>query len=1393
MNPLGKSEENHSAILHKMLPEVRHILQVAAVYHQPISKTDLEHLARDLRDCYARGELVFQSNFSSLCKNKVDELLKVKWLLQDPMKRVFVNPSILDIVLQSTILDGSFPALTKRIQQKYPRPPEISYELYGKEGLYVRDAHLAFYQGDWDVWNSMLSAQRFGSAIVKLPPAVLQPFRREIFERLTRQMQSIFLVKSIHELITLGQGSPEILDAFDQYVAGQSGISNELLLASVNLAIARGDMESLQRTAQLLRTVHPEMAGCEAFMLGQFDTALAQLDAGLKLLRKKTKKKKILLGNFPTFFQIVLLLKQHTAPALAKALELAMNPEDWKTINSLVFCGVGTLLQSSNSDLSTRTTLARLARDRYPLSLLVFATIWRFARNGDPIPLPASKFEEFGQIYRQLGLHWLADQMFSLRRIAEDYALTKERDTGSSRAGTFALPDLYELMAPEPVWKKSLIALANLVPDGTEGLTQDAAPSSSIRMIWEVSHSSGELSRSLDVSPFMQTLSARGWSKGRPVSLKRLYEGQHDAEFAFMSSHDQRICKCLTVKQSANEWGYRETVYDWDQARLADALVGHPLVFQPNERNTPTEVAQAQPQIVVNQPDQDSIVLRVYPECRGANFVLREDGPHRLVLTHFKPQQQQVATLLAGGLKIPVSEQQRVMQVVQRVSSLVQVHSDIAGDFAGQAIEGTPISHVHLIPFQSGLRADFYVRPFGEKGPFYRVGEGGEHVLAEVDGQRQTARRDLKLELQRKREVIAGCPLLVEWEATGESFTFPQPDDALELILDLQALAEQDQVALHWPQGKAFRVMGEVSNSQAKFHIKRDRDWFAASGSLHIDSETSLDLMRLLELLEHNTGRFVKLDDGRFFALTEQLRKRIEELAAFGERLKDKVRFAPIRAAALEDFANSTGAKVDKHWRENIERMRTACELIPKPSKDFQATLRDYQVEGYTWLRRLADWGVGACLADDMGLGKTVQAIALLIDRSDGPALVVAPTSVAFNWRNEIAKFAPTLNVKPFGTGDRAALLADLGPRDVVISSYGLLHSEAELFQHVAWKTVILDEAQAIKNMATKRSQAAMNLSAEFRLIMTGTPLENHLGELWNLFQFINPGLLGSLENFQRQFAIPIERDESKVSRARLKKLIQPFLLRRTKTQVLEELPSRTEVTLFVELSQEETAFYEALRLKAVEKLSQAQEQEQGSMHLRILAEMMRLRRACCHARLVMPESGIAGSKLAMFSETIDALLANNHKVLVFSQFVDHLSILREELDRKQVSYQYLDGSTPAKDRQKSVEAFQAGQGDVFLISLKAGGTGLNLTAADYVIHMDPWWNPAVEDQASDRAHRIGQLRPVTIYRLVTRGTIEEKIVELHQNKRGLADSLLEGADVTGKLSADELLKLLTE
>ena len=422
-------------------------------------------------------------------------------------------------------------------------------------------------------------------------------------------------------------------------------------------------------------------------------------------------------------------------------------------------------------------------------------------------------------------------------------------------------------------------------------------------------------------------------------------------------------------------------------------------------------------------------------------------------------------------------------------------------------------------------------------------------------------------------------------------------------------------------------------------------------------------MQELTKLLQSTDKNFVQLSDGQYLALTEQFRKRLAELNAV---LDDKMRFSGLNAELVDDFAeNAAQLKADKYWEQHLQKLRDARAYQAQLPGTFQAELRPYQFEGFQWLSQLAHWGVGACLADDMGLGKTIQALAVLVDRaSQGPALVVAPVSVTRNWGKEAARFAPTLRFQIFGSGDRKEMLANLEAFDVLVSSYNLLQIESEAFENKHFATIILDEAQAIKNRATKRSKTVVNLKGDFKIITTGTPVENHLGELWNLFQFINPGLLGGIDRFNERFANPIEKYRDNDRRKQLQKIVKPFILRRRKNQVLDKLPQKTEIQLTVELSPEERAFYEALRRDAVTRI----ESEEGDIQdkrFRILAELTKLRLASCHPKLVQPEVPLGSSKLDLFVEIVEELLENNHKALVFSQFVKHLAIIEEELKKR--------------------------------------------------------------------------------------------------------------------------------
>ena len=412
----------------------------------------------------------------------------------------------------------------------------------------------------------------------------------------------------------------------------------------------------------------------------------------------------------------------------------------------------------------------------------------------------------------------------------------------------------------------------------------------------------------------------------------------------------------------------------------------------------------------------------------------------------------------------------------------------------------------------------------------------------------------------------------------------------------------------------------------------------------------------------------------------------------------------------------------------------------------------------------------------DMGLGKTLQALTLLRQRHAlGPALVIVPKSLVLNWQQEAARFAPGLNMIALDQHhDRQTALQDLKSGDVVLVNYGLLGNLNEPLQAQHWASVVADESQQIKNAATQRAKVLFTLNADFRLALSGTPVENHLGELWSLFNFINPGLLGNQTQFKQRFG-KAARDPKHL--AQLRGVISPFVLRRLKQQVLTELPEKTEIVHHVSLSDEERALYEATRLEAIQEMQSGE----GHALIKLLASLTRLRRVCCSPALLMNDWKKSQSKLDAAMELITEAIENNHRILVFSQFVDLLTLLRQRLEIAKLDHCYLDGSCSSKQRQSAVSRFQQENIPLFLISLKAGGTGLNLTQADTVIHLDPWWNPAVEDQASDRAHRMGQTQPVTVYRLVCEHTVEEKIVALHAEKRALADGLLsEQAEVTG-------------
>ncbi|MCF7979319.1 MAG: DEAD/DEAH box helicase [Chromatiaceae bacterium] len=604
--------------------------------------------------------------------------------------------------------------------------------------------------------------------------------------------------------------------------------------------------------------------------------------------------------------------------------------------------------------------------------------------------------------------------------------------------------------------------------------------------------------------------------------------------------------------------------------------------------------------------------------------------------------------------------------------------------------------------------------------------------------------------------------------------------------------------------------------------------WLDLSLGVEVDGER-LDLLPILLNLIQNPAvdlsaealaaltdetRFsLRLDDGRYvFFPAERLKPILSTLVELYDPMArlnadGRMRLSRLQAgelAELEQQAPNLNWRGGEQARAWGQRLREFERIEPvAPPTELQAELRPYQQEGVSWMQFLRDFELGGVLADDMGLGKTMQALAhLLIEkaagRADRPSLVVAPTSLMFNWKREAERFAPTLRVVILQGPKRQEHFDALAEQDLVLTTYALLPRDLEVLRAQPWHLLILDEAQAIKNPRSKAAQAVRSLDARHRLCLSGTPMENHLGELWSLLDFLMPDLLGDERVFRRLFRNPIERHGDQDRTDRLRRRVAPFLMRRTKEQVATELPPKTEILREVPLAADQRDLYETLRLALHEKVRKEIERKGlAQSGIIILDALLKLRQCCCDPRLVSLASArrVKGSaKLDLLMELLEELLQEGRRVLLFSQFTSMLSLIEEALDKrlkkkKDRDYVKLTGQT--RDRQTPVDRFQAEEVPLFLISLKAGGSGLNLTAADTVIHYDPWWNPAAERQATDRAHRIGQDKPVFVYKLLTEGTVEQRVAELQARKQALADAMLEGGGSATKSLSHEDLELL--
>lgn len=1018
------------------------------------------------------------------------------------------------------------------------------------------------------------------------------------------------------------------------------------------------------------------------------------------------------------------------------------------------------------------------------------------------------EFDDFYACGHTLASSWWLQEQINRRGAARVMEFFSELTVDNVAAGRELIDELFTIVSEAKPPNKR-----RAKPAGQETTGE--------QLQWRIAMSDARYYCPVTIRAFLQRpkKSGRGWTKGREIQ---------PADLLRRDFTDRPVDGRIASIASNPSYSFDDNHFN--EFRAVEMMIGHPNVVWDDESADPIEVCSGELTIAIeplidedgDEPDPthsdadamysprlelsgrpidpskskilmgytspaEPVVLVVEPELsRWTLCPLRDPKASKLIdfLLANDLSQLQLDAQAAGRFAVGSAA----------VDSMLKVRLPMR--LAGPLSDVTAELVVRLRPRPgAGLHIDLAIHDDRFRD-FMIPGSTPAIVVCLTDDGPSRLQRDIAEEHVRAKKLVERFSLEQLSPTGAYAFTAESDHEALELLGRLYAAGE-DAPRLIWPEGESIKVRGEITPSSLKVQIDDQRDWFGLDGSVTIDGR-EVALADLLAAVRDRQS-LVKVGDREFAQISDAFRQRLKQLSDTVVEDRGGLRIADaVVPAVAELIGNDVPIEATARWHQSIERLETITDWIPKQPDGLDATLRDYQTDGYRWLAKLARWGVGGVLADDMGLGKTVQTLGALIDRAEnGPALIIAPTSVGENWIREAQRFAPELNPKSYRDSDRKKLIEDAGPGDLVIVSYQLVQRDAELFASRSWNTLVLDEAQFIKNSQTKTSQAIRRIDADWRIGLSGTPLENHLGELWSLFRTISPGLLGSWERFRSRFAEPIERQKDDERREALSRLVRPFILRRTKNKVLKELPPRTEITLQAELSPKERELYENTRIAALAELSgdpaTGAAGAAGQKRIKTLAWLTKLRQLACHPRLVDGGWEQGSAKLSLIMQTIDELRDGDHRALMFSQFVKHLTLVREELDRRGISYQYLDGATPAAVRQQRVDAFQAGEGDLFLISLKAGGTGLNLTAADYVLHLDPWWNPAVEDQATDRAHRIGQQRAVTVYRMVATGTIEEKILQLHADKRELVSGVLDGTDKAAKLQTADLINLIRE
>ncbi len=867
------------------------------------------------------------------------------------------------------------------------------------------------------------------------------------------------------------------------------------------------------------------------------------------------------------------------------------------------------------------------------------------------------------------------------------------------------------------------------------------------------------------------------------------YSQYIECGYPFMDDTDEQIA--LALKDFNRNQG--QSSYRTEAEAVLPFLIGSDRVYGPHG---PIRIDAEKPHIRFRF-EVDHIVAdtnidvsedgRVFP-CK---VKIDPDGNCTVICPN--PQQRRILELLLKNKNLPITAAESLADLGDKMKGVIDVDTTaLRGLDEAPTLQGTGKIIVRIKPdgTQSNYAIEWQALPIDAGEVRFVPGEGApEYLEADEEGKPHRVIRDMNKEMDNLNaltDFITATPAYSN--CNNKKLEIHETENLLPLLEFLYD--RPDDYAMEWPEGTEIKFKGKAGASCWEIGFTTDINWFGVEGNVNVGG-AQIPLKKIIKEgdFSESVSEFVRIGEKEYIRISKAIQKQLAALQ--GMMSGGTMQVSKYQVGKLAEVLGMGGLPqvYNTEYADQLRRMQEAYDLNPDPPAGLNATLREYQLDGYRWMCRLAHWGAGGCLADDMGLGKTIQTIAFMLSRADkGPSLVIAPTSVVPNWEAELKKFAP--DIRPIvlnNVRERAMAVRHTGPGNVVISSYGILANSTEALLERDWNIICLDEAHQIKNRWTRVSHAAMELKGESRMILTGTPVQNSLNDLWNLFQFINPGMLGKFESFKEKYSSKNE-DEAEKKLEELKTVTQPFILRRTKDQVLDELPKKTEIDYMVTMSPAEMLTYENMRSFLEMDIVAGP----GGVGISVFEGLTKLRLACCSMEIQDNQWAGGSSKLEELKFLLQHLYNDQSHVLVFSQFTSFLTLVKKVLKEIGIPFLCLDGGTPLEQRADLVQQFQDGDIRMFLISLKAGGLGLNLTAANYVILLDPWWNPSIEEQAIDRAYRIGQTQDVTVIRMLAEHTIEQKIVKLQDKKRHISDHILQGAGSSNTLTYEEILEMVS-